>query len=119
MERSIRRGENSILWAIKQISGVFVFLLIIVHIVVNHLVAPSGLLSYADVLAYLGNPWVAVMETLFLIFVCGHSLLGMRSIFLDLKPSATFNAWMDRLFWVVGIVAVGYGIWLTSVILAR
>jgi len=119
MDMSIRRGENSILWTIKQISGVFVFLLILVHIIVNHLVSPSGLLSYADVLAYLGNPWIAAMETLFLVIVIGHSLLGMRSIILDLKPSSPIMTWVDRLFWVVGIVAVGYGVWLTSVILAR
>ena len=119
MERSIKRGEGAILWSIKQISGVFVFVLIIVHIIVNHLVAPTGLLSYDDVLAYIGNPWIASMETIFLVTVCGHSLLGVRSVVLDLNPGQTVVLWMDRILFIIGIGSVIYGVWLTTVIMAR
>jgi succinate dehydrogenase / fumarate reductase membrane anchor subunit len=105
--------EKGWLWFIKQISGVLVFVLIIVHIIVNHLVAQTGLLSYADVVRYFANPWIAIMESSFLIFVIGHSLLGLRSVILDFNPSISFMKMIDPIFLLIGILASGYGIWLT------
>lgn len=105
--------EKGWLWFIKQISGVLVFLLIIVHIIVNHLVAETGLLSYTDVVKYFANPWIAIMESSFLILVIGHSLLGLRSVVLDFNPSSAFTKIMDPILVLIAIIASGYGIWLT------
>lgn len=113
------KKERSLLWTIKQISGVLVFILIIVHLIVNHFVAPGGLLSYDDVVKYLANPGIAAMEITFLIVVTGHSLMGMRSVILDLNPSARAISFLDKVFIIVGIVAVIYGIALTLTIGGR
>jgi succinate dehydrogenase / fumarate reductase membrane anchor subunit len=109
--------ENTWLWLAKLVSGALVFTLIIVHIVVNHLISSKGLLSYADVVAYLSNPWIALMESTFLVIVVAHSLLGTRSILLDLNPSASIMRTIDWLFGLIGVVAVVYGIWLIQVII--
>lgn len=105
--------ESGTIWFIKQISGVLVFLLIIIHIVVNHLVAETGLLSYADVVRYFANPWIAFMESSFLILVICHSLLGLRSVILDFKPSLRFMKTIDPILILIAVIASGYGIWLT------
>ena len=105
--------ESGWIWFIKQISGVLVFVLIIVHIIVNHLVAETGLLSYTDVVNYFANPWIAIMETSFLIFVIGHSLLGLRSVILDFNPPVAFMKLVDPILVLIAFIASGYGIWLT------
>ncbi len=111
--------ERSTLWLIKQFTGVLVFLLIITHVIINHLVSQNGLLSYDEVIQYLGNPWVAGMEITFLLTVIFHSLLGVRSVMLDLNPSKRLISILDPILVVVGISAAVYGIWLTSIVIGR
>ena len=48
-------GENTWLWLLKIASGVFIFALLVIHLVVNHFIAPEGLLTYADVVRYFQN----------------------------------------------------------------
>lgn len=109
--------ENTWLWLAKLVTGVLVFTLIFVHIIVNHLMSSKGLLSYADVVAYLSNPWIALMESTFLIIVVAHSLLGTRSILLDLNPSQAIMRAIDWVFGLVGVGAIVYGLWLIQVII--
>jgi succinate dehydrogenase hydrophobic anchor subunit len=52
------------------------------------------------------------MEGLFLILVVGHSLLGLRSILMDLQPSKSLTSLINWAFLVIGVVAIVYGIWL-------
>lgn len=119
MNPAIGNRERSILWVVKQFTGVLVFLLILTHVIVNHFVSPNGLLTYDEVIAYLGNPWIAGMEITFLIVVIFHSLLGFRSVLLDLNPAPKLMAIIDPVLVVVGIAAVVYGIWLTNIVLGR
>lgn len=114
-----KSGEGSWLWLAKIVSGVLIFVLIGVHLTVNHFVAEGGLLTYADVVAYLSNPIIPIMEGTFLVFVVSHSLLGLRSILLDLKPGRGLLKVVDWVLSIVGIVSVVYGIWLLQVIVAR
>ncbi len=111
--------EGAILWAVKQTTGVLVFVLIIVHLIVNHFVAPGGLLSYQDVIRYLSNPGIAAMEITFLIVVTFHAILGLRSVILDLKPSNKAISIIDKVFIIIGIGAILYGIGLTITIGTR
>lgn len=104
--------ENYLLWGFKVFAGVIVVALLGIHYVVNHLLAPGGLLSYADILAYYQNPVVPVMEAVFLIFVVTHALLGIRSILLDLRLPVLVSRWIDRILIVSGAGAIVYGIWL-------
>ncbi len=109
--------ENVWLWLAKLTSGALVLILIGVHLVVNHLVATQGLLSYADVVAYLSYPGIAIMESAFLVIVVSHALLGTRSILLDLNPSAGALRVIDGGLGLVGVGAIAYGLWLIQVII--
>lgn len=111
--------EGAWLWLVKIIAGLSIIVLLGIHYVVNHLVAPGGLLSYADVLQYYQNPVIPIMEAAFLILVVSHALIGTRSILLDLNPSEKTLRFIDWVLIILGSVAIFYGIWLILVIVAR
>jgi succinate dehydrogenase membrane anchor subunit len=114
-----RPRERAWLWLAKIATGVLVFALLAMHLIVNHMVAQGGLLSYADVIAYYANPLIPVMEGGFLLFVVSHALLGVRGIILDLNPSARLMRGVDLALVTGGTAAIGYGVWLLQVIAAR
>lgn len=107
-----KQQEGTWLWLIKIVAGLLIVIILGIHFWVNHLVAPGGLLSYADVLAYYQNPAIIVMEVLFLVFVVSHALLGLRSIILDLNPTKTMLRWVNRGLLLLGTLAILYGTWL-------
>jgi succinate dehydrogenase / fumarate reductase membrane anchor subunit len=114
-----RSSENSWLWLIKIVTGPLLIVLILIHFIVNHFIGQNGLLTYADVVAYYSNPLIPLMEIVFLITVVTHSLIGLRGIILDLKPSRSVLAAVNWLLALVGIAAVSYGAWLALVIASR
>lgn len=116
--RPSQNREKTWLWLYKIIAGVLIVFLLGLHFVINHLVAPEGLLSWSDVVAYYQNPIIPIIEIIFLIVVVSHSLIGLRSIILDLNPSAAILRGVDILFMVVGVVSIAYGIWLVTVIIS-
>ncbi len=113
-------GETSWLWMLKIFSGLLILVILIIHFLVNHFLAPEGLLSFEEILAYYKNfPIVPIMEGFFLVFVVSHSLLGVRSIVLDLNPSKRASQIVDVILVGIGVVSVVYGIWLLTAILAQ
>jgi succinate dehydrogenase hydrophobic anchor subunit len=103
---------TSWLWFLKQVSGPFILIIIIVHFIVNHLIGEGGLLSYDQIVNYYKIWIVPIMEGLFLILVVGHSLLGLRSILMDLQPSRGLTRLINWAFLAFGLVVIVYGIWL-------
>jgi succinate dehydrogenase / fumarate reductase, membrane anchor subunit len=108
--------ESASLWMIKIFAGLLIVILLGLHFVVNHMVAPNGLLSWADVVRYYKSPIIPIVEVLFLIAAVSHALIGTRSILLDLKPSRKLLQILDVIFIAVGVSAVIYGIWLVIVV---
>jgi succinate dehydrogenase hydrophobic anchor subunit len=111
--------EGALLWLYKIVAGGLIVILLGVHFVVNHLIAPEGLLTYNDVLRYYTPPIVPVMEILFLLVVISHALVGLRSIILDLNPPQRLQKIIDWVFIVAGVVFSIYGIWLVLVIVQK
>jgi succinate dehydrogenase / fumarate reductase membrane anchor subunit len=114
-----RSHEQTWLWLAKVITGVLVFALLMLHLVVNHLVAEGGLLTYADVLAYYSNPAIPLIEGAFLILVVTHALLGVRGIVLDLSPAPAIVRGVDVVLCGGGVLAISYGLWLLYTLAAR
>jgi succinate dehydrogenase / fumarate reductase membrane anchor subunit len=111
--------EGAWLWLFKIVAGLLIVVLLGVHFVVNHLVAPEGLLTYADVVRYYTNPVVPAMEVIFLVVVIAHALVGLRSIVLDMNPPVRLLKAIDAAFILAGIGFTIYGIWLVVVIVGR
>ena len=114
-----KRREGMWLWLAKIFGGFMIIFLLAIHFLVNHLFAPNGLLTYDDVIRYYSNPIIPVMEIGFLAFVVSHSLIGVRSIFLDLNPSDKLLRIVDGLLLIIGIVSIVYGIWLIITLALR
>jgi succinate dehydrogenase / fumarate reductase membrane anchor subunit len=115
---SPKKGETTWLWLAKIITGLLIIVLLIIHFIVNHFIGQHGLLTYADVVAYYQIPIIPIMEIAFLAFVVSHSLIGLRSIILDMRPSAGVLTAVNWLFLVVGVGSVIYGVWLIRAIVA-
>ena len=114
-----RTGENTWLWMIKILTGPILVIVLLIHFLVNHFLGQTGLLTYADVVAYYRNPIIPVMEILFLATVVTHSLIGLRGILLDLNPARRLLKLIDWGLILVGVSAISYGIWLILVIVSK
>ena len=114
-----RSGEGAGLWFLKILTGALVIVVLIIHLVVNHLVVEGGLLSYQDVVRYYKIPIIPIMEIAFLIFVVTHALIGLRSVLLDLHPSNKVLRLINWGLGLLGITSIAYGIWLVVVIAGR
>jgi succinate dehydrogenase hydrophobic anchor subunit len=115
----MKNGETAWTWFIKIAAGLVIVIILGVHFVINHAVAPGGLLSYADVIRYYQNPLIVAMEIVFLVFVVSHALLGLRSILLDLNPSPALLRAATWACVILGLGAVGYGVWLALTIATK
>ena len=109
----------SLRWFMQAALGVLLVVLLAVHLIVNHLVTPGGLLTYAQVVAYYDLPGIVLMEALFLGAVTAHCLLGMHSLLMDLDPGPNQTRFINVTLTGLGLAAVAYGVWLLVQIAAR
>jgi succinate dehydrogenase / fumarate reductase membrane anchor subunit len=107
-----QRDRSGSLWLVQAFSGLFLVVLLGVHMIAHHFIVEGGLRDYQQVLDYVANPVVLVLEILFVIFAVVHALLGVQSIITDLRPSAGTLRAVEWILRVVALVAIGYGIYL-------
>jgi succinate dehydrogenase hydrophobic anchor subunit len=109
---AVDRDRSGSLWLIQAFSGLFLVFILGLHMVAHHFIVEGGLRDYQQVLDYVANPTIFVIEIIFVILAAVHAVLGMRAIILDLRPSL---AAARALNWGLGILAavtIIYGIWL-------
>jgi succinate dehydrogenase / fumarate reductase, membrane anchor subunit len=114
-------GRSGRGWGLTTLSGLAVLILVTVHMVANHFVIESvgGLRDYHQVLEYISNPVIFVLESLFLVFVTIHAMLGLRGVLLDLDPTPRTLRWIDRGLVALGIATLAYGFLLIGVLASR
>jgi succinate dehydrogenase hydrophobic anchor subunit len=112
VENRSLNSASSRRWLIQAGSGLALVILLAIHLIVNHWVSPRALLSYSDVIQHYDVAGVAWMESVFLIAVTVHCVLGLQSIVLDLSLGPNIARNLIRLLFVAGIVTISYGIWL-------
>jgi succinate dehydrogenase / fumarate reductase membrane anchor subunit len=111
-------GSRSIPAFVGQfISGIALIVLLGLHMIAQHFIVPTGLRYYEDVIEWLRNPVMIVVEVAFLVFVTYHALLGVRAILFDFGFSERTERRVTGVLWVVGIVTIGYGVALFAAIL--
>jgi succinate dehydrogenase / fumarate reductase cytochrome b subunit len=105
-------------WVLQVVTGGALLVLVVVHLVAQHFVvdAPGGLRDYASVLDYLGNPVIVVIESLFMLAVTWHAMLGVRSILLDLGLSPIARGRVTVGVTALGVLTLGYGFWMITVL---
>ena len=99
------------------VSGAALLVLLGLHMVAQHFIVPTGLRFYEDVIAWLRNPVMIVVEVAFLVFVTYHALVGVRAILFDFGFSERTERRITNIMWVVGIVTIVYGVALFAAIL--
>ncbi len=116
-----RSGSGSGAFRWTAVSGVALLVLLTIHMVANHFVIESvgGLRSYRQVIEYIGDPLILVVETLFLIVVTMHAMLGLRSVIFDFGLSDGAQRLVDRGLTVLGVATVVYGLVLVGVLASR
>ena len=114
-----RERASSWSWILQAFTGVMLVVLLGLHMVVQHFVVEGGLRDYQQVVAYLSNPFVFLLEIAFLIVVTWHALLGVRAVMLDLGLTPATERKVTAFLSVVGVVMVGYGIWLSATIVSQ
>jgi len=114
-------GSRSRTWAWTAGTGVALLVLLTIHMVAHHFVVEEigGLRTYQDVLNYIGNPVIFVIESAFLVVVTIHAMLGLRSVLFDFGLSGHAKRLVDRALTVLGVATVAYGFVLIGVLASR
>ena len=110
--------KRSSAWLWQALTGAALLPLLTLHIIANHFVAEGGLRDYADVVSYLSHPVILGLETLFLVVVTAHALLGVRAIAVDFGLSDQAGRRLSRSLAALGLLMVGYGLVLTWIIIS-
>ena len=118
METRSLSTDSTLRWLLQAGLGIALVVLLTIHLIVNHWVAPQGLLTYIDVIRYYDVPGIAWMESIFLIIVIIHCLLGLHSILLDLNLQPGFTRFLTRILILTGGIAIVYGVWLIVTIVS-
>ncbi len=118
METGVRRSRT---WKATAGTGVALLALVTIHMIAHHFVVEEvgGLRTYAQVLDYISNPVIFVIECLFLVVITTHAMLGLRSVLFDFGLSTRAKRMVARSLLVLGIVTVAYGVTLLSVLASR
>jgi succinate dehydrogenase hydrophobic anchor subunit len=116
-----KAARSTRVWRWTAGSGVALLALATLHIVAQHFVVhqKGGLRTYSEVLSYIGNPVIFVLESGFVFAVTIHAMLGIRGILHDLDLVPRNRRRLDRALWVVGTLTVGYAMALLIVLAAR
>jgi succinate dehydrogenase hydrophobic anchor subunit len=108
-------------WRWTSLTGVALLVLVTVHMVAQHFVLEQigGLRTYQQVLEYISNPIMFVIESLFLIVVTWHAMLGLRSVLFDFGLTAVSKRRVNRGLVILGIATVTYGFILIGTLASR
>jgi succinate dehydrogenase / fumarate reductase membrane anchor subunit len=113
------RKHSSWAWFWQAVTGLALLFLVGLHMVAQHFVAQGGLRDYQQVVDYLSNPLIVVIEIAFLLSVTTHAMLGVRAILFDLGLSEKAERMVTYACALIGVVIVVYGFWLTYVIVKQ
>jgi succinate dehydrogenase hydrophobic anchor subunit len=111
-QMSARRDYSGPMWLTQALTGLLLVFILAFHMIAHHYVVEGGLRNYEQVLDYVANPIVFVIEVLFVIVAVIHGLLGVRSIITDLRPSAATMRAFEWGLRIVGLITIAYGIYL-------
>jgi succinate dehydrogenase cytochrome b556 subunit len=111
--------SGSLAWIFQVISGALLLFLLGVHIVTQHFVVKGGLRDYAQVVSYLSNPAVLAIESLFVIVLIWHAMLGLRAVLFDFGFGHRGQAVITWGVAILGAVTAAYSFWLIATIAAK
>jgi succinate dehydrogenase hydrophobic anchor subunit len=115
--RRAERPHAGRLWLVQALSGATLVVLLGVHLVAQHVLAPGGLRDYSSVVDYLRNPIALVAELALLAAVIVHAVTGLRAAFVDVFGAVGLRR-ITIVLVGVGTIAFAYAMWLTLVVIS-
>ncbi len=112
-----REPKASSGWLWQVFTGVGLVFLLGLHFIANHFIVKGGLRDFANVVSYLRNPIILVLEVLFLVVVTTHAMLGVRAIVMDFGLSDRIEKRLSQALTIIGVLTIVYGLWLTWTII--
>jgi succinate dehydrogenase hydrophobic anchor subunit len=106
-------NSGRLIWVFQVFSGILLIVIVGLHWFFQHSIVGRGGPAYANVVAYLRCPLFFGLETILLLVVIVHALLGIRAILLDRGLSVRTLRWVNWGLFIVGTVALSYGLRLT------
>jgi succinate dehydrogenase hydrophobic anchor subunit len=108
-------------WRWTSLTGVALLVLVTVHMVAQHFVLEQigGLRTYQQVLEYISNPVIFVTESIFLVVVTWHAMLGLRSVIFDFGLSPTAKKRVNWGLLILGIATIAYSFVLIGTLASR
>src|SRR5437762_956551 len=118
---SVEQRSGSRTWRVTALTGIVVLVLVTVHMVAHHFVVKQvgGLRTYDQVLEYIGNPVILVLEELFLVAVTWHAMLGLRAVLFDLGLPDAWRRRVSRGLAALGVLTIAYGSFLVLTLASR
>ncbi len=111
------RGHGgTVAWIGQVVSGVLLIVLLGVHIFAEHFMVKGGLRDYSQVVSYLSNPLVLAVESLFVLVLVWHAMLGLRAVLLDFGFGPRGQSVISRGVVVLGLATAGYSFWVIAAI---
>jgi succinate dehydrogenase hydrophobic anchor subunit len=117
--RRRRRPRPTFAWLAQVVSGVLLLVLLTVHMVAQHFVVSGGLRTYDQVIAWISNPVVFVVEALLLVCVTWHGIAGVHAVLLDLGLRGRAERMVARVLLGLAVATVLYGLWLLYMLAFR
>ena len=113
-KKTLKASYASTFWILQALTGLLLIVLLGLHIIANHFIVSGGLRDYEQVLNYIKNPVIVILEVLFVFVVGAHALIGVKSIILDLDPSVKQEKVVNLLLVVIYIATCVYGVFLAT-----
>lgn len=107
-----RSTRHSWTWFVQAFTGILLVILLSLHMIAQHFIVEGGMRRHGDVVDYMRNPVILVLESLFLVTVTIHALLGVRAVLFDFGLSEIAERKVSRFLLWLGVVTVGYGAWI-------
>jgi succinate dehydrogenase / fumarate reductase membrane anchor subunit len=114
-------SRSPLLWWTTVGTGAALVVLALVHMTAHHFIVdePGGLRTYEQILDYIANPVILVIEALFLVTVTIHAMLGLRSVLLDLNLGERGRRLVERGLRLLGSATLVYGLFLLVMLASR
>ncbi len=99
------------LWVMQRVTGVFLVVLLFLHVIWLHYVDPDSVLTVAGVRLRLQALLFGVTDSLLLGFAVFHGMNGMRSVLYDYVGSGLKRRVISLLLILAGTILFAYGLW--------
>ena len=108
-------------WRWTAATGVSLLALVTIHMVAHHFIVEGigGLRTYEQVLDYIASPVIFVIESILLIVITIHAMLGLRSVLFDFGLSTATRSLVNKGLLVLGAATVAYGLVLIGVLASK